>query len=229
MPILRLNPKTLWAAFIQLLSGQIILRWVVGVAVALLIVTFSRGCSTEKRASAYADSLQVWKVREANAIKQADDAKLFSTGILAKSALDQQRADSLTLVISSIRRSQTDRIKKNDSILASLRNSLPDTCKLALNLAEDYRLTSISLQDALKKATERDSIRLIDIFKLRVAVDTLTTANDSLEKVLKAVPEYKPPKLFGFIPYPTRVQSFVGGLVTGAVGIAIVVVTHSSK
>jgi SMC interacting uncharacterized protein involved in chromosome segregation len=104
----------------------------------------------------------------------------------------------------------------NDHLRDSLQTTLPDTCAPALDLANKYRFEADSLQLAVNVAKSLDSTRVTDILKLRHTITDLKFQNDSLQRIILKVPEYKPSKILGFIPMPDRKTTFVIGIVTGA-------------
>lgn len=110
-----------------------------------------------------------------------------------------------------------------DSILALA----PDTCKKIVEVAKKLEAENITLTDLVGAQEARDSTRVATINLRGFQIDTLKsqnkTLNDKIAEMTKTVPVYKEPKVLGFIPYPSRLASFLVGGVVGVGGTMAVI------
>lgn len=194
------------------------IKWGVIVGVVLLL---AHSILSIFQKTEYEKELSKWKAIATRALALADSAQ-------TESIKANRFADSLK-VVASIQTTEIDRLKHDADVLSRraptirwLRESLPDTCKVAIDAAETQTRRAGKLDSALVVANQRDTNRVKTIDKLTFANGLLNVSNDSLRKLITTVPEYKQPKIIGFIPYPSRKTSFVAGIVTGVASTLII-------
>jgi hypothetical protein len=191
---------------------------------AFLVLFVSKGCTGPHDTDKYSDDYLAWKAR-------AEIAEQSNDSLKADNARRLKFVDSVDAVIrlkdkqlATIKTNVVVLRKKNDKTLAELKATLPDTCKAALKLAEDYRNEA----DEVKKGL---AIAESEKVSLQHANDSLKTSNTSLMlqntkllKIVRDVPEYKTPKLLKIFPLPSRTTSFTMGTVVGVLGTVAVYV-----
>jgi hypothetical protein len=172
----------------------------------------------QKDTTRYQNEIEFWKDRAVLAESQAKSVRKFADSVLVESKKADSVANKQTGRINTLISNAKKQRQVNNVTLTKLTQTLPDTCKSALELARNYRGEADSLHVALDAAQVRDSIRKVDSDRLREGMNRLMTSNDSLRNVIKSVPIYKKPKILGFIPQPSKKVIFVAGVAVGSVG-----------
>jgi septal ring factor EnvC (AmiA/AmiB activator) len=196
---------------------MVTLRGLLIVAGILLIFGLLRGCRMEQSATQYQQQMQVWQKKAASVMAENQTVTKEVDSLQKVSKSQGTRADSLTWVIKDYKLTQLNERRKNDSMFAVLEHLSPLDSNPALQLALNYRTEADSLVIALSKADVRDSLRVSQISNLSTSISLLRVANDSLSLIISTTPIYHPPKLLGVIPYPSRTQALLGGIVIGII------------
>lgn len=191
---------------------------------AAVVITYMFGtCGQPTKKDPYFDQMKAWQAR-------ATEAEQYNDILTKENTRLTQYNDSIGKVvakrdvkINKLIASADSARKKNDSTLVTLENALPDTCKLALNLAKNYRDEADSLHKAVDSAK-------VSITELRSSTDSLKlsntgllTQNTNLLRIISDIPVYKEPKLLKIFPMPTRKTSFVAGGVVGVIATVIII------
>jgi hypothetical protein len=171
----------------------------------------------------YRAEIKEWKKRTEQVLQQNQKIQHVVDSITTVSDSAKVIATNKTIEINKLRTSVGTLRIKNDKTLGELHLTLPDTCKSALQLAESYSKEADTLQVALTLADVRDSIRVSDIDRLRFGLTLQKQVNDSLVNLIRTVPIYKSPKLFGIVSLPSRKISFLVGAVVGGIAVIQVV------
>jgi PBP1b-binding outer membrane lipoprotein LpoB len=200
-------------------------RWLTIIAVIILIATFMHGCSMDSSTKKYEQQISQWKTSATIALQKNTVAQHQVDSLLQDSKSKDSKIAVLLTASSKLQNTQAVMRLKDDSTLNRLKAQLPDTCLVALALAEQYRTEGDLLRGSLslEKATEAEKDGQIVDLKKSVGIEQLQ--NDSLRTVILNVPVYKPEKVLGFIPLPSRKQSFVVGAVLGVVGAATAILS----
>jgi hypothetical protein len=201
-----------------------LVRWVLGIVLVLLALTFARGCDADRRVVEYERKMTEWKhtseVMTENSIaldKRLGQANKDIDSLIHSASI---KSDS----IAHIRTIQRYERVKNDSALASLETKLPAECSDALKLAKSYRKEADDLNVALdvskSETVDREKARKI----LADGLESMTSDRDKWKKQALTVPEYKPQKFLG-MNLPSRKQSFIAGTL---VGVTVAAVTYTA-
>lgn len=222
-----MNVKLLWDKIKSNILSDSSMRVILIVTGVCLIGYTCYHVNSSTDQSTYQTEINTWKSR---ANKVLSDNNSLRTSVDSLNLLvhkNNLKADSLHTKIAALENSTLKNRQNNDIILTGLENSLPDTCKHALDLAKSYRSESDTLRLALNDATQLDSIRGVQIFQLETNVNNLTVQNDSLKHVIVDVPVYKPQKFLGLFRLPSRKTSFVVGVALGVAGtVGVIAGTH---
>ena len=147
----------------------------------------------------------VEEIRKINAILRADNQEKLN------------RAATLKISISKTRK-ELDRVR--DSIKTV---GIDDNCAPIANLADGYRAEADSLK---KLVTITESVLVnkdIEIGNLNVALSGLEVKAKELQtKINNFPPDKSKQKILGFIPRPSRVVSFLGGVIVTLGGVVAV-------
>jgi hypothetical protein len=199
-----------------------ILVWLI-VVVVIGFVAFSCGNrNTTTAEERYQRAMTEWTAEKKAVLAHSDSVmsqvrRLEVEREQNKKAVEQKTGEVRRLTLVNQKQRQ-----KNDSLLAHLGHTLPDTCASALELATSYRNEADTLKRIVAVLESRDTVRVADIQNLTLQKGALVTVNDSLLKLIRTVPVYKPYKVLGFIPLPSRKATFVLGTVAGlAAGIYV--------
>lgn len=201
----------------QLLSDKV-MKVILLIAGALLIVTFMHGCEQSKNATKYEQEMKTWKKTAESALANSAKTDRMNDSLAKENAVQKQKGDSLNSVIGKLQTKRNEQGRKNDSTIKDIIDQVPDTCKTAIATVDSLRKVEINLANQqIANLNQLDTTRLVTISNLQVALKNMTADRDSLKKVVLTVPVAKKDKLLGFIPLPSRKQSFVTGVVTGIV------------
>jgi hypothetical protein len=191
---------------------------------AAVVITYMFGtCGQPTKKDPYFDQMKAWQAR-------ATEAEQNNDVLIKENTRLTQYSDSIGKVvakrdgkINKLIASADSARKKNDSTLITLENTLPDTCKLALNLAKNYRGEADSLHKAVDSAKVSISELKSSTDSLKLSNKGLLTQNTNLLRIIADVPVYKEPKLLKIFPMPTRKTSFIVGGVVGVIATALIV------
>jgi hypothetical protein len=199
--------------------------------VLLLIAIFSIGyfsysCGKSNKQSKYEQQITLWKARTDSLLRLNTRVNVRVDSLNRIVTSDNSKANVISTEINKLRNvADRDRSKRDESLI-HLRATLPDTCKVVIQLADAYQREADTLRTALNLAETRDSLRKHEIDLLHTNVTLLRTQNDSLVRLVVSVPISKPSRLLGIINLPTRKTSFVMGIVTGVVVATAVLSSH---
>jgi hypothetical protein len=169
--------------------------------------------------SKYEQEVATWKERANSALVQNQATTRFADSLQKQVAATEHLTQQQTVEIARLKQDVAKAHVPKGRVDSTIAQA-PDTCKKVVEVAKELQAENGALNAVIVAQDARDSARVITIGLLHVEVDTLrkqnTTLNDKIAEMVKTVPVHKEPKLLGFIPYPSRVASF---LVGGAIGI----------
>ena len=175
----------------------------------------------------YFQQVASWQAKAQTSSQQLDSAKVVINGLLhANVVLDSTNTNLLTQKTTLQGKISTTR-KQLDSVRTQLeaQHATDTVVDPALQLAEGYRALSDSLQRVVIITEQVITDKDIQIGNLTTGLALMTIHADSLQSVLLHAPTPpKPVKLFGFIPAPSRMTSFLIGALAGTV--TAIVVRH---
>jgi hypothetical protein len=149
-----------------------------------------------------------WESKAKTVLAQNDS--LRKAVVASNSVVDSLDAVNRTKVAEIDRLNAAIRTRKvkADTIRLTLKQTLPDTCKPALELADEYRTQAEGLQQLVDSSAVVIETQQVQIDTLRTINLNLTNSNDKLIKLVNTAPTPKRTKL-------RRARTFVLGALTG--------------
>ena len=185
----------------------------------IVVSSYLTGASKQDEIDIYISEYKQFQKEAESASALADSLMLEVEESEQKAEEAQQRANELAEDVVELK-AETDNLKnRRDELRAQLEagDSLSAEAALQMIPIQD---SIIEQQDSIIETqglqiTELNSVILRKDFSIGV----LTTAVDSLQVIVNNIPPPppNPNKVFGFIPKPSRTQTFIVGIIVGGV------------
>jgi len=185
----------------------------------IVVSSYLTGVSKQDEIDIYISEYKQFQKEAESASALADSLMLEVEESEQKAEEAQQRANELAEDVVELK-AETDNLKnRRDELRAQLEagDSLSAEAALQMIPIQD---SIIEQQDSIIETqglqiTELNSVILRKDFSIGV----LTTAVDSLQVIVNNIPPPppNPNKVFGFIPKPSRTQTFIVGIIVGGV------------
>jgi len=185
----------------------------------IVVSSYLTGASKQDEIDIYISEYKHFQKEAESASALADSLMLEVEESEQKAEEAQQRANELAEDVVELK-AETDNLKnRRDELRAQLEagDSLSAEAALQMIPIQD---SIIEQQDSIIETqglqiTELNSVILRKDFSIGV----LTTAVDSLQVIVNNIPPPppNPNKVFGFIPKPSRTQTFIVGIIVGGV------------